>query len=204
MTPNEQRYDLALSFWTVSFQYLTLAKNVSRETVFHHNDWVMSKNSKAGDITEEEYEETTRWSDHAIIIPLLCNLLHGIELLVKGFLLVDPNESIKKAHNIIDLCERFKKKYPEECHLIQFFDKYTDTKSIPDFLKHFLTDNNLQLNEMYQAFRYPSPDFSTMRLYSALKYRGEEGTTFFSELDKDIKKARIEAVRLGRGLETKK
>jgi hypothetical protein len=164
----------------------------------------MVQDFSAGPITPGQYEATTGWSDHTIIIPLLSNLLHGIELLVKGFLLVDPKESIEKLHNIIELREKFMKKYPEENHLIQFFEKYTDAKSMPDILKRFLTENNLQVDKLYQALRYPSPDFSMMRSYSSLKYQGEQGTTFFIDLYRDIKNAKVEAVRLGRGLETKK
>ncbi len=181
-----------------------LAENVSRETASHNNVWIMIKDFKAGPINPEEYEEATRWSDHTTIIPLLFNVLHGIELLVKGFLLVDPNESVEKLHNIVDLCKKFKKKYPEESRLQQFFDKYTDTKRMPDILKRFLTDNNLQINNLYQALRYPTPDFLMMRKYSSLKYHGEEGNLFFIELYRDIKNVRIAAVHLGRRLETKK
>lgn len=74
---DKAQYDLALSFWSVSLQYLMLVENVSKETTSQGNTWVMT--SALGHISEEEYEEGTRWSDHTIIIPLLFNLYHGIE-----------------------------------------------------------------------------------------------------------------------------
>ena len=201
---NEQRYDLALSFWTASFQYLMFAENVARETASQDNVWVMVRDFKEGPIGPEEYAEATRWSDHSVIIPLLFNLLHGIELLVKGFLLVDPAETVEKEHNICELCARFKAKYPEETTLNNFFDKYTNESCMPELLRRFLADNGLQVDGLYQALRYPSPDFSTMRRYSTLKYQGQKGTPFFTELCQDIHAVRIASVRLGREWESKK
>jgi len=131
---NNERYNLALSFWTASFQYLILAENVARETASQDNVWVMVRDFKECPITPKEYEDETRWSDHTIIIPLFFNLLHGIELLLKGFLLVDPAETIEKQHNICELRDRFKAKYPEQTILNNFFDKYTSEKSMPELL----------------------------------------------------------------------
>jgi hypothetical protein len=202
---NKERYDLALSFWTAAFQYLMLVENVARETASQGNVWVMNRDFKDGPITlEEEYMEGTRWSDHTIIIPLLFNLLHGMELLVKGFLLVDPAERIEKQHKICDLCQRFKAKYPEQSTLGDFFDKYTDENCMPELLRRFLADNNLRVDDLYQALRYPSPDFYAMRAYSSLKYQGEYGTPFFKELHNDIRAVRTASVNLGRLLENKK
>lgn len=198
---NQERYDLALSFWTAAFQYLILAENVSRETISQGNVWVMVRDFDDGPITPQEYAEGTRWSDHTIIIPLLFNLLHGIELLVKGFLLVDPAGTVEKLHNICNLRDRFRQKYPAQTALIQFLDKYTSEDHMPELLRRFLTDNDLQVESLYQALRYPSPDFTTMRAYSSLKYQGEEGTSFFTKLHEDIESVRIAAVRLGRSLE---
>src|SRR4030042_2804305 len=104
MTDTE-KYDLALSFWTVSFQYLMLVENVARETTSQGNTWVMTNTNNLVPITSEEYEEGTRWSDHTIIIPLLFNLYHGIELLLKGFLLVAPGVTAERTHNVQPLCQ---------------------------------------------------------------------------------------------------
>jgi hypothetical protein len=59
-------YDLALSFWSASFQYLMLVENVARETAAQGNKWFMTKNVECGEITAEEYAEGTRWSDHTV------------------------------------------------------------------------------------------------------------------------------------------
>lgn len=193
-----ERYDIAYSFWVAAFQYLILVQNVSRETVSQGNLWYMARDFKKGPITD--YNEATRWSDHTIIIPLLFNLFHGIELLTKGFILVDPAETLKKKHNIDDLCGRFRKKYPNETILIRFFEKYTSKPNLPPLLQQFLNDNNLKAQELYQALRYPSPDFAALQKYSSLKYKGSKGNSFFVDLSTGIGELRLAAVNLGRSL----
>jgi len=200
MTTNQERYGLALSFWTVAFQYLIFVQNVSQETASQGNVWVMVRDFEAGPITPREYAEGTCWSDHTIIIPLLFNLLHGIELLVKGFILVDPAETIEKQHNICELRERFKQKYPGQTALNKFFEKYTSEDNMPELLRRFLSNNGLRVEKLYQALRYPSPDFTILREYSSLKYHGEKGTPFFTDLHVDIQSVRSAALNLGRSL----
>jgi hypothetical protein len=196
-----ERYDIALSFWTASFQYLMLVENAAHEIVAHGNTWVMVKDFEDGPITPEEYAEATRWSDHTTIIPLLFNLIHGIELLIKGFILTDPGEDLKKSHDIIDLCSRFCRLFPSESVLNGFFQKYTCENAMPDILKRFLRDNRIDIRSMYQSLRYPSPDFQLMRNYSGLKYHGEKGVHVFSDLKTEILEVRKSAVALGRSIE---
>ncbi len=199
---SQERYDLALSFWTTAFQYLILVENISRETASQGNVAVIVRPySKGSPIIAKESEEETRWSDLRIIIPLLFNLLHGIELLVKGFLFLDPAEILAKRHNLSELREKFKRKYPGQEILSRFLDKYTSEGHMPELLRRFLTENSLQVNELYQTLRYPTPDFTTMRVYSSLKYQGEEGIPFFSDLHEDVYSVRLAAVSLGRSLE---
>lgn len=200
---NDKQYDLAVSFWTVSFEYLMLVENVARETVAQGNTWFMTKDWEDGPITADEYAEGTRWSDHTLIIPLLFNLYHGIELLVKGFLLIAPNQNVKPKHGIGRLCRQFTRAYPDEKELIDFLTKFTDEQRLPALLGDFLRDNGLTLNDLYQAVRYPSDqDFHNLRTYVELKYKGENGLPFFKELSDDIKAIRIAAVKLGRSLES--
>ena len=198
---NSDRNILALSFWSVSFHYLRLVENAVRETVSQGNIWTMTRKTTAGVISADEYSESTKWSDHTIIIALIFNLLHGIELLVKGYILVDPEETIEKLHNISDLCRRFRDKYPDQHTLNRFFNRYTNDDCAPDLFRHFRIDNGLSIGEFYQAFRYPSPDFTAIRNYTSLKYNGEQGLIFFRELAKNIHEARVASVTLCRELD---
>lgn len=196
------QYRVALSFWTVAFQYLMLVENVARETMSDKNPLGLTKDLTNGPITENELLEATRWSDHTLIIPLLFNLYHGIELLVKGFLLIAPNVNVKPSHGIQSLCRQFSAAYPNEKELNAFFQKYTEESQLPPLLSEFLSDNTLTFDGLYQSLRYPSNrDFVDLNRYVRLKYRGQRGLTFFQELHDGVKSIRPLAVRLGRSLE---
>jgi hypothetical protein len=201
MNMKKDRYLLALTFWTSALQYLRLVENVATETVSQGNTWALVRDYSSGSITEEEYSHATRWSDHSIIIPLIFNLLHGIELLSKGFLLADPEEPVGKTHKISALRNRIAAMYPGENVMNVFLSKYTVQDDMPELLVRFLDVNKLSVDQLYQAFRYPSPDFEETHSYADLKYQGEAGTLFFEELAKDIKELRFAAIRLGRRLE---
>jgi hypothetical protein len=197
-------YDVALSFWTVSFQYLMLVENVAREIVSNLNPLGLTKLHSEGPITEDELVEATRWSDQSLVIPLLFNLYHGIELLVKGFLLITPGVQVKPQHSIQRLCRGFSAAYPNEIELNAFLKKYTEESQLPPLLRDFLRDNALTFADLYQALRYPiDQDFVDLKRYVRLKYKGQQGVHFFRELDEEIKSIRPLAVRLGRSLEPK-
>ena len=199
---DRERYVLALCFWTSALQYLTLVENVSRATVSQGNVWTLVRDYGDSGITADEYRNATRWSDHSIIIPLLFNLLHGIELLAKGFLLADPDETVDKNHKISELRNRVHDKFPNETILNSFLSKYTDESHVPELVSRFLDRNGLSVDRLYPALRYPSPDFVATHQYASLKYQGEAGTPFFADLVDDIKELVIAAVDLGRRLET--
>ena len=149
-------YDIALSLWTVSFQYLMLVENVACETVSCENPLGLTKDINAGPITEDELDEATRWSDHTLVIPLLFNLYHGIELLVKGFLLITPGITVKAKHSIQRLCRDFSAAYPDEIEINSFLQKYTEENQLPVLLSKFLEDNTLTFADLYQALRSPA------------------------------------------------
>jgi len=198
------QYNLARSFWKVSFEYLMLVQNIARETVTQGNTWFITKDWQDGPVTEIEHAEGTSWSDHTIIIPLLFNLYHGIELLLKGFLLVTPGTDVKAKHTVQLMSRQFYNAYPGEKELNGFLRKYTEEGNLPAILGEFLRDNAMPFDDLYQALRYPSDrDFQIFKKYIELKYRGSEGMPFFEELHEDIEAIRVAAVRLGRFLKPK-
>ena len=197
----EDRYLLALNFWTSALQYLRLVENVAKETVSQGNTWVLVRDISSGHITPAEYSQATRWSDHSIIIPLIFNLLHGIELLAKGFLLADSEEPVAKTHKISELRDRIATKFPDEDVINNFLSKYTVINEMPELLVRFLETNCLSVDQLYQALRYPSPNFVETHNYIELKYQGDAGTPFFKELAKDTEVLRLAAIKLGRKLE---
>jgi hypothetical protein len=192
-----KKYDLARSFLTVSCQYLMLVKNVARGIVSHLNPLGLTKLGSEGPITEDELVEAIRWSDQTLVIPLLFNLYHGIELLVKGFLLITPGVEVKPLHGIQRLCRQFSAAYPNEIELNAFLQKYTEESQLPSLLREFLRDNALTLGDLYEVLRYPSDkDFVDLKRYVRLKYKGQRGVPFFQELHEGIESIIPLAVRL--------
>ncbi|MGD8307721.1 MAG: hypothetical protein PVF17_13770, partial [Ignavibacteria bacterium] len=80
----EDKYKRSLSFWTMSFYYLNLTLTIFEKTIENNNIWVVVDDSP---ITEHNYREKTKFSDFNIMIPSLLSFYHGIELLLKGFVL---------------------------------------------------------------------------------------------------------------------
>ncbi len=194
-------YDLALSFWTVALQYLKLAGCAAEQINEHGNKCFVVQDIQEGPVTVEEYERQTRWSDVNMILPLLFNLLHGIELLAKGFLLA-AGEEVKPVHSIAQLVCRFKQTYAQQSDLIAFFEKFTDERKSPLLIQEFLQDVGERADRLYPLLRYPSDkEFQTIRRYTSLQYKDMGGREFFGEVAQDIRRAIRAAVRLGRSLD---
>jgi hypothetical protein len=193
---SEEKYQKAISFFAISFQFFSLVQNSLKETISHGNDWILTSDDE---IDFEQYAQETKWSDHQIIIPLLFNFYHGLELFLKSLLQFDPTFKLKAQHSIESLSARFIKDNPSERELCNFLKKYTHLGELPEMLKKFLTTNNLTINKLYESLRYPTdPSFTQIREYLCIKYKGKEGIIFFEELLCDIEKARIAAVLYGR------
>ncbi len=200
MTRDE--YIKSLAFWTLALQYLGLVENAARETMDQGNVWFLVTDYRHGEPTVEDYLEETRWSDHRLIMPLLFNLYHGLELLVKGFLLARKPEVVEAHHGIQEWVVQFIQLFPMEGDLSQYFLKYTQPDRLPKLITQFLSDNHLQFEHLYEALRYPTDrKFGKVKRYIQLKYKGPNGLPFFQELLKDLNKLRIAAVRLGRSIE---
>ena len=198
---DESEHDIALHLWTVSFQYFQLVQNVAREITSQGNQSVIVRDGAEGLIEPAEFHEKTKWSDHSLGIPLLFNLYHGIELLVKGFLLITPGVNVKSEHNIQKLCRQFAKSYEQESELIVFLRKYTEEKELPRVIQEFLKDNDLAFDKLYQTLRYPvGPKFKNSNNYMMLMNRHTDGVPFFNDLVSDIERARRAAVMLGSSL----
>lgn len=197
----KEDYIKAISFFTVSFQFFSLVQNALKETIDQGNEWIVSSEKE---ISFESYADKTSWSDHQVIIPILFIFYHGLELFLKALLQFDPHFELKAKHSIEGLSSRFIKDNPKEKGLCNFFKKYTHMDQLPKILRDFLSDNNLTINQLYEALRYPTdPSFATIRSYLSVKYKGEEGIEFFKILLCDIEKARKAAVSYGRSFEPK-
>ncbi len=194
-------YKRSLAFWTTSFYYIKLVEAVANEIVLHGNKYIIISDRP---ISPEDYDEETKWSDHNISLPLLYNFYHGLELLLKGFVLLnDTTQNPKLDHRIEQLLDNFKLQFRSETELISILGKYISAKPDIEPLKSFFDNNGITPNIFYQALRYPyDVKFNEFR-HIDLKYRGSDGVTFYRELIDDISKLKRLSVALGRSFEPK-
>ena len=195
----KNQFRRGLYILTISTEYLHLVKNVVGENIKKGNPWMISGDTR---IIDGQYEEMTKWSDFNTSSPILFNFYHGLELLLKGFLILKENYVLEPSHLVEKLFEEFKKNYNEKQGLISVLNKYLTLESMPPFLASCLKDNNIQINNLYEFFRYPfDKQFQKEYDYSRLKHQEEKGLTFFKEFEGDIDTLLKEAVKLYREIE---
>jgi len=188
-------YDEAVSYWTIGLQYFHLVKAIVGETIKQNNAFVIISDE---DISWDQYELDTKWSDHRLIIPVLFDFYHGVEIILKGFLIAAGKLGTKN-HELSKLLSEFEKYYSNgELHI--FFTKYIDIAHLPDLLKDFCKESSITMDDYYQALKYPKSNRGNKYFYLPLKYKGKNGVTFFKELEKDIDDAINQIVDLGRSI----
>lgn len=172
----------ALNYLTIGLQYLHLVENVVQKTIEYNNCWLVESNAE---ISWDDYDAKTKWSDHRIIIPVMFNLFHGIELTLKGLLMLSTFNR-KANHKISKLVNSIAKLY-KNSKILDFYFKYTKMNNIPEPLRSFFSKSCISVNEYYQAFKYPE-NFENNKEYMhiELKYKGNEGLNFYQDLYKDI------------------
>ena len=94
-----------LKFYKLGHQFLNSSKVLLEKLVENDNRQVVISNFE---ITEEYYNEQTKYSDFNIIIPILFNYYHGLELIIKAAL-EQVGKLEKDIHNIEDLIKKLKK-----------------------------------------------------------------------------------------------
>ncbi len=205
MTTNDS-YEHALAHWKLALKYLHLVKVIAGQIVACGNNFIATwhGNGKEEPTPEEvakKLDEQTKWSDVWLIEPFLFNLYHGLELMLKGFVLLDTNASREGDHKLSDYIQRCKKMYPAEQVAFGLIDKYIDVTQMPDLLREFFEMNNSTADDYYQLLRYPFDfKFTKKHAHFNLKYKGEDGIPFFTELTSDLDEMRRASVRLGKSM----
>ena len=183
----------ALGFWTVGIQYLHLVQSISNETHQQGNAHFVVSNTE---ITATAYAEATKWSDHNLVIPLLFNFYHGLEVILKGYIHANESGAIH-SHKLSELLITFKSYHP--CSpLYALFEKYIIQTKLPAILAEFCSTSSITIDEYYQALKYPESTRGNQYHHHPLKNREAEGANFFAELRDDIERIRIESVASGR------
>jgi len=176
------------SFRFLSDQYYDLVTTVFTETIKggNINTYIGSERE---DI-QDHYKKITRWSDFNIILPLLFNFFHAIELNLKGllFLTSDAEKYSKPTHNLSVLLGEFSSSYKSESKLIDLFRFYIHPDHNCNLLYNFYLDNDIKDSSViYEIFRYPSDrNFNKSYDFRPLKRKGGVGVDFMQKLIVDI------------------
>jgi len=181
---NNNKLDISLHFLKLSHNYLSLVRNALEVAIEKGNVFVVIKDHE---ISEKELTEETKWSDFNIIVPILYNFYHGLELLMKGFLILMKDYNLKKTHDIKKLLNDFCINYKKEIEIIKLLNKYADMNLMPKILSKFLKENKINVDEFYVFLRYPfdkrnEKKFSYYQLYG----NDEKGLNLFKEIVSDI------------------
>jgi hypothetical protein len=173
-----------------SYNFWTLTRNSIEEMERQGNkNYVVSEYSE--NVTEKEswqnFELQTKWNDQNIGIPILFNFYHGLELYMKGLLemknipLVSTNHNLKLLFEKIKLNEKF---YSKE--IISLLKKHIHN---PEEYNNFFKDNNIEVNNFYECFRYPENNNKSINYYYG-NIRGKQEETLI--LYRELKKATID------------
>lgn len=191
----KKEYQKAFGYWTIGLQYLHLVQAVIAKTIEHRNVHVITSKK---DITWDQYDQATKWSDHRLVIPVLFDFYHGIEVILKGFL-VAASTSPQTTHKLSELVLMFEKHFPTQA-ISATIKKYIFQDQLPEVLSSFCITSKITIDDYYQALKYPQSTSGDVYNHCQLKYREEEGVKFFEDLLKDIGEVIIEIVALGRSM----
>ena len=171
----------ALSFIETAQQYLELCSNTSKLIVKHGNTDL-----------EGIDENGSVWTDYYLAIPVLFNFYHGLELYFKGLIIVEGVNI--QNHKLTELMAKVKELHPDGMFLYSI-EKYISTESSPPIISKFLNSASIQIDDWYQAFKYPESTKGKTFDHYDLQFTGSEGVQLFSNLVSDIKAFKEDAVK---------
>ena len=186
MTEKKQK-ELSLLYLNQAVKYLHLTENVFGEMLKQGNPWTVISN-----IPIDNYDDITKWSDFRIMLPSLFIFYHGIELSIKGLLIITTRD-IKKIHNFLILFEELKKQKNINSEILDIIEKYTNKELLKNTLiGDWLIENNIEVNNLTERLRYPTGRASdeTINRDLSLKYNGKKIIPFVEDLLLDIDKLR--------------
>jgi hypothetical protein len=191
---NSKYYD-AFGYLRIGIQYLNLVEAVANETIQQGNNWVVVSDTK---VSLEQHLLEIKWSDHMIIVPMLFSFYHGVETLLKGFILCKGKLKTKN-HKLSGLLEEFKNSFPNH-NLNNLLSRYIENNQLPEPLASFCSNPSISVDEFYQALKYPESIKGKKYRHTHLMYKSGSGLPFFYGLVSDIKQIRLNAVKLGQDI----
>ena len=190
--------DIALRHFELSENFLDMVRIIFTESIKQGNRTYSIQSANQPKLEKEiEHRNQTKWSDEKILIPVLFNFFHGLELLLKGFKYIE-NPPIKGEqnikHDIKSLMSTFEKEYPANNKLIEIFKYYIIPETHCAILSNFYKTNNISdSNQFIHFFKYPTNGNFTQKFdFKDLRKTKDTGIEFFEKVIADIEIIRIE------------
>lgn len=194
----------------IALQHFDLATNF-----FHVVEIVLTETITVGNLQnyvgppiediQKVYKQMTNWSDFRVIIPILFNFFHGLELNLKGINYLTEIPCSKKInHRLSDLFEKFKENHSNQTTLINIFNYYIFPNASCEILKTFYETNEIiDSSQFYEIFRYPyTKEIIKSFDYKDIRNLGEKGISFYQKIIDDIDKIRDETKMIAMSFRT--
>lgn len=182
----------SLGYWTIGTQFLRLTELACAEIASSRNPHVVVSDNP---LAPAEYDNETRWSDHAVGSAVLFNFFHGLELIIKGFLATEEQQA--NHHRLTVLLGEFDKLFPG-AQLGALLHRALPTPKETSPIGHFLQTNNITIDDWFQALKYPISTRGTAYNHVSLKYGGDSTASFWGSIGGSASKIRVAAVSLAR------
>lgn len=146
-------------------KFFDLVKVALEENIKHVNiniGFLKTANSEdIKDIQKSFLNHQTRWSDDRLLIPVLFNLFHGIELFLTGikysYETPEFDKNNKPNNDPIHLLSDFKKEYPKKTTIIDILEFYVHPNEDYPILSAFFKENKIVHPSAYiDTHEFPS------------------------------------------------
>ncbi|HEX2238775.1 MAG TPA: hypothetical protein VHJ19_10720 [Gammaproteobacteria bacterium] len=190
-----------MSCHAARYAHHVLAESPALPLARDKNEKIIAGGNEFGHVADDEIDREqliseTAWSDIRIIIPLLFDFYHGVEILLKGFLIC-KDKLRDKNHKLSELLTTFDSAYSN--HKIgRLLSPYIINEQLLEPLASFCAKSNISIDEYYQALKYPESMSGSAYRHTLLMYQDEAGLDFFRRLVGDVKQLQREEVALGR------
>lgn len=177
-------------YYILAESYCVSAKSLFQIIIDNENEIIgFGKTEQSAEKQMNKLHET---SDATLFIPALFLSFHSVELFAKGLLKMN-NIEFSDTHDLSTLLEQLKKIYAEKSDVIKSISRFN--KNIFDKLKEFKNYNKItNVNEIYEALRYPNNKSDKIYEHFFLKYNFDNGINYCKTLIKNLNKLRESVV----------
>lgn len=183
-------YNAGLPLWTVASKYLNLVARVASKIAEHGNSSVALSTRP---LTPDEIAAQTQWSDSELSVPLIFDFYHGLEVMMKGFLVAAGQPA--KGHELSKLLKKVEAIHADEA-VFQLMSSYIKPTELNSPLKEFFADNHLTPDSFHEAFKYPETMKGKSISHTKLKYGGSARAEFYYQLATDAERVSKQSARL--------